>query len=476
MSDLLDDLNPKDRGDAPAAPDFRSPAPKPPAAMVDPLRPISADRPLADRLRPTTLDEFVGQTQLLGDDALFRRLLERDQLSSMILWGPPGSGKTTLATIIARMTKAEFASLSAVSAGVKDVKSVIEFAGATRLESGQKTILFLDEIHRFNKAQQDALLPAVESGVVILIGATTENPSFSVVAPLLSRCRVFTLKSLPDEQMVGLLERALDDAEVGLGDSHLVPEEGALEGVVRVSDGDARRALNLLELAARSLSPDDDGEIHLRTDALKELCQREHLMYDKSGEEHFNIISALHKSLRSSDVQASVYWCERMLASGEDARYVARRMIRFASEDIGNADPQALTMALNALASFEKLGPPEGELALIQCAIYLATAPKSNAAYVAEAAAKEEIAKSGSLPVPFHIRNAPTGLMQELGYGKGYQYDHDAPDNFSGQECLPDEIAGQRFYDPNDVGFEREILKRMNYWDGLRKQRRDESE
>ncbi len=479
MPDLFDQLNDNDKGAIrPRRAELLRPLPPERFdALYDPLHPIDGDRPLADRMRPTSLDDYMGQEKLVGPESLLRRLIERDELCSMLFWGPPGSGKTTLATLVARASQSNFIALSAVAAGVKDVKAFIEQSRKDLRETGQRSILFLDEIHRFNKAQQDALLPAVEGGLITLIGATTENPSFSVIAPLLSRCRVFTLQALTEAQLVRLLRRALGDLVNGLGAREYDLEDGVLETIVSVSDGDARRALNLLELAARSAQPDSDEEAPtpLRIDQaiIKELCQREHLIYDKSGEEHFNLISALHKSLRASDVQAALYWCERMLASGEDPRYVARRMIRFASEDIGMADPHALPMALAALEAYQNLGTPEGELALIQAAAYLATAPKSNALYMAQKGIQAEIARSGSLPVPFHIRNAPTGLMKEIGYGKGYVYDHDAPDRFSGQECLPDALKGTEFYEPVEMGFERDVRKRIEYWKDLRKNRRE---
>ena len=427
-----------------------------------------AGAPLADRMRPRTLEEYVGQVEIVGDGAPLRRLIEADQLRSMIFWGPPGTGKTTLATIIARQTKSEFVSLSAVTSGIKDARAVMERARTNLRRFKRRTILFIDEIHRFNKAQQDAFLPYVEDGSVILIGATTENPSFSVVAALMSRCRVFVLKALTNEDVTQLLNRAISDKERGIGEMQLACDDTVLEKIATLVDGDARRALNLLELAAQLAEPKDDGTHLLEEQTLSAVLQRQHLLYDKTGEEHYNIISALHKSMRSSDTQGAIYWCARMLQSGDDPLYVARRMIRFATEDIGNADPQALVIALAARQTYEILGTPEGELALLQCASYLATAPKSNAIYVAQHLVNAEISASGALPVPMHFRNAPTKLMKEIGYGKGYQYDHDNADGFSGQECLPDGIGTRIFYEPNDIGFEREIKKRMEWWSQLK--------
>ncbi|OPZ21092.1 MAG: Replication-associated recombination protein A [candidate division BRC1 bacterium ADurb.BinA364] len=421
--------------------------------------------PLADRMRPESLEEFVGQHALVGPGALLRRAIDRDQIASMILWGPPGSGKTTLAAIVANATQSDFVKLSAVTSGLKDVRAVIDRARHSRAARGRRVILFIDEIHRFNKAQQDAFLPHVEDGTIVLIGATTENPSFSVIGPLLSRCRVFTLQALAEEDILAILRRALADKERGLGSERLVVGEDVLAAIAGLADGDARRALNLLDLAARQARLNDDGSKSLDAALLAELTQRTHLFYDKTGEEHYNLISALHKSLRKSDPDAALYWLRRMLQSGEDPRYAARRMIRFASEDIGLADPHALVQALAAHDAYERLGSPEGELALAQAAIYLATAPKSNSLYAAETAAKEEIEASGSLPVPLVIRNAPTGLMKSLGYGAGYAYDHDSEDHYAPQKCLPDGLKGDgRLYTPGPFGFEREIKKRLDWW------------
>lgn len=427
--------------------------------------------PLAERMRPTTLEEFVGQDEVAGPDSALRQILVGDEnLRSIVLWGPPGSGKTTLAHIIAGHTQARFVVISAVTASIKDVKQIMEMARLGLRDSGRRTLLFVDEIHRFNKAQQDAFLPFIEDGSIVLIGATTENPSFSLVSALLSRCRVYILKPLDEATLVGVLRRALEDSEKGLGKANIAIDDDVLRQMASVSDGDARRALNLLELSVQ-VAPRDpkNGKPEVNADALRQVLQREHLVYDKTGEEHYNTISALHKSMRASDVQAAVYWTGRMLQSGEEPLYVLRRMIRFASEDIGNADPQALPIALAAHEAYRILGTPEGELAITQLAAYLASAPKSNAAYMAEKKVKKEIAATGSLPVPLHIRNAPTKLMKEIGYGKGYQYDHNTEDAFSGQDCLPERVAERQFYSPGPHGFEREIQKRMDWWEKLRK-------
>ncbi|MEI7634012.1 MAG: replication-associated recombination protein A [bacterium] len=431
--------------------------------------------PLADRMRPRTLDEFVGQSEVVGEGAPLHALISGDKLRSMIFWGPPGSGKTTLAAIIARHTKSDFMSMSAVAASIKDAKAVMEHARSTLSRSGKRTILFIDEIHRFNKAQQDAFLPFVEDGSIILIGATTENPSFSVISALLSRCQVFILKALTEENLLMILRAALADKTRGLGAAGLTVAERALEQIASVCDGDARRALNLIEFAAEITQPDEAGK-RIDGEIIKQALQRQHLIYDKTGEEHYNTISALHKAMRGSDAQAAVYWIGRMLASGEDPLFLARRMVRFASEDVGNADPQALIVALAAREAYAALGSPEGELALIQCAIYLAAAPKSNAAYTAELRVKAEIEKTGALPVPLHIRNAPTQLMKEAGYGKGYQYDHDAENRFSAQTFLPDQVKTRLFYEPPNIGFEREIIKRMQWWEKLRNEARKKND
>ena len=418
-------------------------------------------RPLADRMRPERLSEFIGQEKILGKGTLLRRAIEEDRLFSMILWGPPGSGKTTLARIIANETSSHFETFSAVLAGVKEIRAVIETANR-ELEKGQRTILFVDEIHRFNKAQQDAFLHHVESGLITLIGATTENPSFEVISPLLSRCRVFVLDPYSDEEIYRILERALADPEKGLGELALKAEPEALRHIVWAAEGDARTALNNLEAAA-NLARGAKEKVITR-DMVQEALQKKLLQYDKSGEEHYNLISALHKSLRGSDPDAALYWLARMLEAGEDPLYIARRMVRFASEDVGNADPNGLLVSMAAMQAFHFIGPPEGELALAQAAVYLATAPKSNSLYTAFGRVKRAIRDSGALPVPLHIRNAPTGLMRDLGYGRDYKYAHDYDDAFTPQDYLPTELKGQIFYRPTDRGYEKTIKSRLDKW------------
>jgi len=423
-------------------------------------------------MRPCNLDEFVGQSQLLGENSLLRRLIREDRIPSMIFWGPPGCGKTALAAVIANTTRSSFVTLSAVTVGLPAVRRIMEKARQSRCISGRSTILFVDEIHRFNKVQQDAFLPHVESGTITLIGATTENPSFSVIAPLLSRCKVFVLHALTDEQLRVIAERALVDEERGLGLLDVEIAQPVMGHVIRLADGDARRALNLLEMVTASISPNESGKIVITVEAIEQITQRTNLLYDREGEEHFNLISALHKSLRSSDPQGALYWLARMLAAGEEPLYCARRMIRFAAEDIGTADPRALEVAVAAWEAFNKLGSPEGELALAEAAVYLATAPKSNAIYRAWEKVADAIEEHGSLPVPLHLRNAPTALMKDLDYGKGYQYDHDAPDGYSGQECLPEGLAGSQFFEPGPFGFEKDIRRRLEWWAKKRAERR----
>jgi len=434
-------------------------------------RPQTSLAPLADRMRPQSLEEFVGQEEVVGSGAPLRRLIEEGKLRSMIFWGPPGCGKTTMALLIAKISDCDFVSLSAVTSSIKEVREVMERARISRNRYRCRTLLFIDEIHRFNKAQQDAFLPFVEDGSIILVGATTENPSFSVIAPLLSRCEVVVLKRLTEEHLVEILSRALRDPERGLGNVSLEVEESLLHRIAQLADGDARRALNLLELCTEIAPADSDGKRHLTPEVLAQALRRKHLVYDKEGEEHYNLISALHKSMRGSDVQAALYWAQRMLTSGEDPLYLARRIIRFASEDVGNADPQALLIALAAREAYSVLGSPEGELALLQAVAYLATAPKSNALYVAEARLREEIERTGALPVPLHLRNAPTKLMRELGYGRGYKYDHDYDEHFAGQDFFPEGIENRCFYVPAEFGFEREIARRMAWWDKKRREK-----
>jgi putative ATPase len=415
-------------------------------------------------MRPRRLEDFVGQDQLLGSDKLLWRLLQQKSLPSLILWGPPGVGKTTLAHLLARSSGAEFVFFSAVLSGVKEIREIVSQARETIERKNLPTILFVDEIHRFNKGQQDAFLPHVESGLITLIGATTENPSFQVIAPLLSRCRVLVMNPLSPESLEKIAARALQDLENGLGQYRieLVPE--AMAHLVRMADGDGRRLLNNLEVAFSITTPDQEGIHRIDLHTVEEAIQQRTLRYDTSGEEHYNLISALHKSLRDSDPDGSLYWLTRMLAAGEEPLYIARRLIRFASEDIGNADPQALLMAIAARDSYQTLGSPEGELALAQVVIYLATAPKSNASYLAFGRVRQEIERSGSLPVPLQIRNAPTSLMKSLGYGREYKYAHDDPEGVVLQDHLPAELAGKRFYEPTNRGHEAIIGDRLAKW------------
>jgi putative ATPase len=420
--------------------------------------------PLADRMRPTSLSEFVGQDHFLGKGKPLRNAIEGDQLSSMIFWGPPGSGKTTLARIIASTTNSRFIAFSAVLSGVKEIKEVIKEAEAQRVFHHRRTMLFVDEIHRFNKAQQDAFLPHVESGLLVLIGATTENPSFEVISPLLSRTRVFTLHPLKRDQLLVILNRALKDEERGLGKFAVEMEPNILEHTAAMADGDARVALNVLEMAVITTPPDRKQVRRLTPKTLEAVIQRKALLYDKDGEEHYNLISALHKSLRGSDPDAALYWLGRMLEAGEDPLYIARRMVRFASEDIGNADPQALQVAVAAMQAFNFVGLPEGNLALAQAAVYLATAPKSNALYTAYRTVQKDIQKTLSLRVPLRLRNAPTKLMKELGYGKGYKYPHDFPGHYVEENYLPEDLKGRIYYRPSNQGYEAEIRKKLNKW------------
>jgi len=422
------------------------------------------EAPLADRMRPRTLDEFVGQDHLLGAGKVLRQAIENDHLPSMILWGPPGSGKTTLAMIIAAMTGAHFATFSAVLSGVKEIREVVQEANEEWKYQKRRTILFVDEIHRFNKAQQDAFLPHVEKGTIILIGATTENPSFEVISPLLSRSKVFTLNPLTEKEIEGILKRGLEDKERGLGKYPTVAEPEVFQGICLVANGDARVGLNTLEMVVLTTPPDSKGIRLIQKKNLEEVLQKKTFLYDKSGEEHYNLISALHKSLRGSDPDAALYWLGRMLEAGEDPLYIARRMIRFASEDIGMADPQALQVAISAMEAFHFIGLPEGNLALAEAAVYLATAPKSNALYTAFQGVQKDIREVKNLPVPLHIRNAPTSLMEELGYGRGYKYPHDYPEHFVEEEYLPENLRGRMYYRPSEQGFEREIKKRLEYW------------
>ncbi len=423
--------------------------------------PDDAARPLADRLRPRTLDQVVGQDHLLGPDGTLTRMLARGSLASLILWGPPGTGKTTIARLLAERASLHFTQLSAVFSGVADLKRAFEEAGRRR-RAGQGTLLFVDEIHRFNRAQQDGFLPVVEDGTVVLIGATTENPSFALNGALLSRCQVMVLRRLDDAALEMLLQRA--EAETG---RHLPLTEEARSVLRAMADGDGRYLLNMVEQILAL--PDDAPEMDAPD--LSALLARRAALYDKDREEHYNLISALHKSLRGSDPDAALYWLARMLTGGEDPRYIARRLLRFASEDVGLADPQALPHTLAAWETYERLGSPEGELAIMQATLYLATAPKSNAAYVAQGEAMAAAKATGSLMPPKHILNAPTRLMKDLGYGRGYAYDHQEQDAFSGQNYFPDEMPRQQFYRPAERGFERELNKRLAYWARLRQER-----
>ena len=422
--------------------------------------------PLAARMRPQTFDEFVGQEHLVAAGRVFRKCIEADQLPSMIFWGPPGSGKTTLAHIIANITRAQFSSLSAVSAGVADLRHVIGEAAKRLKLSGQRTTLFIDEIHRFNKAQQDAVLPFVESGTVTFIGATTENPSFEVIAPLLSRCRVFRLNLLSDEEVRPIVERAIKDKERGLGKFQIVISEEALDHLVTASNGDARVALNALEMAAFATVPDSECLQSIDLSAIEQALQHRALLYDKSGDQHYDLISALHKSLRGSDPDAALYWLGRMLEAGEDPLYIARRLVRFASEDVGVADPQALVIAIAAQQAVHFVGLPEGNLALAQAAVYLAAAPKSNSLYQAYSRVQQDIQHGRSEPVPLHLRNPVTDLMRKTGYGNGYKYAHGYPNHFVRQQNLPPSLKGKRYYVPSDQGYEKEIADRLKKWWG----------
>ncbi len=429
-------------------------------------------QPLAERMRPRTLQEFVGQQHLLAPGKALRVQLESDDTNSMILWGPPGVGKTTLAKIIAHTTQATFIEFSAVVSGIKEIKQVMSEADRVA-SSGMRTILFIDEIHRFNRSQQDAFLPYVERGSIRLIGATTENPSFELNAALLSRCRVYVLEALSDEQIVQLLRTALSDKERGLGSFGITAEEDALNVIAGYANGDVRRAYNVLEAATRLAA--SQGQQQLDGKLIADAVQQKTLLYDKSGEEHYNLISALHKSIRNSDPDAALYWLARMLRSGEDPMYLARRLVRMASEDIGLAAPEALNLTLSARDSMDFLGSPEGDLALAQAAVYLALAPKSNALYAAFNAVNRDVEQTRAEPVPLHLRNAPTKLMESLDYGKGYRYAHDEHGAVSDMECLPPGLIGQRYYQPTDRGREKQLQQRMEEIAQLRKRNRKES-
>ncbi len=428
--------------------------------------------PLAARMRPASLDEFVGQEHLVGPGRVLRKAIEGGRVPSIVLWGPPGSGKTTLAFVIANSTHSDFKAVSAVSAGVADLRRVIDEAKKARRDRGQRTILFIDEIHRFNKGQQDAILPYVEDGTVTLIGATTENPSFEVTSPLLSRAQVLTLKELTRDQVKLIIERALADRKRGLGDLNVVLGEEAMDHLISIARGDARIALNALEIAALATPPDEAGKRNVTLSTIEDAVQHPALRYDRAGDQHYDFISALHKSIRGSDPDAALYWLGRMIEAGEDPLFIARRVVRAASEDIGLADPQALVVAMAAQQAVHFIGLPEGNLALAEAVVYLATAPKSNSLYTAYSAVQEEIKKGYGEPVPMHLRNAPTQLMKRLGYGHNYKYPHQYPGHFVEEQYLPEGLQGKHFYRPGDQGYEKSIGERLKAWWGARSPQR----
>jgi putative ATPase len=424
------------------------------------------EAPLATRMRPAALHEFIGQEHLVGQGRVLRKAIESRQVPSIILWGPPGCGKTTLAYVIAKATQARFSPISAASAGVADLRRLIEEAKERYKLYQERTILFIDEIHRFNKAQQDAVLPYVEDGTITLIGATTENPSFEVISPLLSRCHVLTLNPLAEDEIQAIISRAIMDELKGLGSLNVELDEDAMIHLIMMSNRDARVALNTLEIAAQTTLPDADGKRRISLSTIEDAIQHKAPRYDKAGEQHYDIISALHKSMRGSDPDASLYWLGRMLEAGEDPLYIARRLVRFASEDIGMADPQALVVAIAAQQAVHFIGMPEGNLALAEAVVYLATAPKSNSLYQAYSQVQEEIKQSPDEPVPLHLRNPVTSLMKKIGYGKGYKYPHDYPGHFVQQQHLPDSVKGKHYYTPSEQGYEKEVAQRLKEWWG----------
>ncbi len=422
--------------------------------------------PLASRMRPRSFDEFVGQGHIIGPDRVLRKTIESDHIPSFILWGPPGTGKTTLAHVVASMTQSHFSPVSAVTSGVRDLRQVAADARERLGMEGKRTVLFVDEIHRFNKAQQDVILPHVENGTFVLIGATTENPSFEVNAPLLSRCRVFTLKPLTDEEIAGIVRHALVDDERGLASYHVRLDEDALAALVTLANGDARIALNALELSTSATEPNADGTREVTSAAVEDAMQQRSMLYDRAGDQHYDTISAFIKSMRGSDPDAAIYWLARMIEGGESPLFIARRLVILATEDVGMADPQALSVAMAAQQAVHFVGMPEGRIPLAEATVYLATAPKSNSAYAAIDAALADVQNTRNDPVPMHLRNAVTGLMRGMGYGEGYKYSHDFDDNFAPMQNLPESLKGRRYYKPSDQGYEPEVAERLRRWWG----------
>ena len=425
---------------------------------------LQRDAPLAARMRPRSFDEFIGQEHIVGPGRVLRKSIEADQLPSIILWGPPGSGKTTLAHIIAALTRSHFSPVSAVGSGVAELRQITGEAQERLGMHGQRTVLFIDEIHRFNKAQQDVILPQVENGTVVLIGATTENPSFEVISPLLSRARVFALKALADEQVEAIVSQALNDGERGLADKKPELKPEAMKALVTLADGDARIALNALELATAATDPGDDGTRHVSVPTIEDAMQQRALLYDKAGDQHYDTISAFIKCLRGSDPDAAIYWLARMIEAGEDPMFIARRLVIVAAEDVGMADPHALSVAMAAQQAVHLVGMPEGRIPLAEATVYLATALKSNSAYKAVEEALDDVRKTKNEPVPLHLRNPVTGLMREQGYGKGYKYSHDYEEHFAPMQNLPESLKGRRYYRPGDQGYEKEAAERLRRW------------